>query len=95
MHKIKTLLIKIPYNKVTWQIENLSSYLIIANAVTKNYHISYSDSIPAICFLIDYKLFTLYIIYVLVSYYLIKNSKNFDLVYKIETIYAEMYITNM
>lgn len=50
MNKIKILLIKLLYDKVTYKIKSLNIYFVIANMALKKYLMYYLEIIPAIYF---------------------------------------------
>lgn len=54
INKIRVLLTKLPYSKVTWWIKNLSPHSVTIDIALKEYLICYLDSISIIQFLISY-----------------------------------------
>lgn len=50
------------------------------------------DIIPAICFIISYCFFALYIAYILIKHYLIDNLENSKIVNENEKICRKIYI---
>lgn len=70
---MQILFIEILYDKVIWWIRSLSRCSVIADIPLKKYLIYYLDIILAICILIGYQIFALYIIFATVKYQLINN----------------------
>lgn len=64
--KIRVLLTKLSYSKVTWQTKSISICSVITNMAPKEYFMYYLNIIPTICFLINYHLFASYMAYVLI-----------------------------
>lgn len=70
---MQILFIELLYDKIIWWIRSLSRCSVIADITVKKYLIYYLDIILAICFLISYQIFVLYIVFATVRYYFINN----------------------
>lgn len=76
LDKMRVLLTKLPYDKVTLWIKSQNICLVFANMVPKEYLMYYLDIILAIQFLLDYRLFLPYFAYAPLWCYLIGNLEN-------------------
>ena len=74
--KIRVSLRDLQYSKRMWWTKSFNIISVIANVTLKRYLIYYLDIIFAICFLISYQLFTLYMVYIPVKRYSTNNLDN-------------------
>ena len=89
--EMRALLTKLPYGKVTWWTKSISIRSLIADVAPKEYLMYYLDIIPAISFLIGYRLFAKHMAYAPVQSYSTDNPENSEVDKEDERIYGEMH----
>ena len=88
---MRTLIMELPYGKITWWTKSLNIRSVIADVAPKKYLMYYLNIIPAIRFLISHRPFVPHMAYTPVQHYSADNLENPEIVDEDEQIYGEMH----